>query len=199
MIIEQNCRNGNNYKIETLKFKSQEVILKNRERVVIREAEIIDSKNILRAIRTYLPQSNFIPKLEQELMMTDPQAEEWVAKFAEQANSLLLIAEYNGEIIANIDLTGSGRKIMAHTAMIGMGIIEGWRNCGLGTELLQAVIHWARQSTVLELLWLQVYTENEIALAIYRKMGFVDAGLIKDFFKKDGRYFDNLTMTLRVK
>ncbi len=181
------------------KFNKQDILLKNGKMVTIREAETPDAEHILQAIRTYLPQSNFVPKLEEELTMTNQQAREWITRFAAQENSLLLIAEHNGKIVANIDLTGSSRKIMAHTAMIGMGMIEDWRNTGLGTALLRAVVLWAQQSPILELLWLQVYTKNEIALALYRKMGFIDGGLIRDFFKKDGEYFDNLTMTMSVK
>nr|WP_284040297.1 GNAT family protein [Sphingobacterium sp. lm-10] len=173
--------------------------MKNGKQVAIRKTELADAAHLLQTIRSYLPQSSFIPKMEQELTMTISQAEEWISSFIEKENSLQLVAVYEDQIIGNIELTGSSRKVMAHSAMIGMGMIGGWRNSGLGTALIRAVIDWAQQSPVLELLWLQLYSENELALALYRKMGFVDAGLIKGFFKKDGRYSDCLTMTLMVK
>jgi ribosomal protein S18 acetylase RimI-like enzyme len=74
-----------------------------------------------------------------------------------------------------------------------------WRNSGLGSSLLATVIEWARKNPILELLWLQVYTDNQLGLALYEKMGFIDNGTIKNFFKKDGQYSHVKTMSLSLK
>lgn len=181
------------------KFKTELVELKNQKLVKIRQAEIDDAEKLLNCIKTYVPQSDYIPKLEQEIKLTIEQEKEWINSFLTNENSLLLIAEYDNEIIANIDLTGNRRKIMEHTAVIGMGMLKEWRNTGLGTALLKCAIEWAKENLILELLWLQVYTDNELGLGLYRKMGFEEKGIIKNFFKQDGKYFDNLTMTMNVK
>lgn len=183
---------------QTMKFKPKQIILKNGKDVLIRQAELSDAKNLLNCIKTYIPTSNYIPKLESEFKLTVEQEKEWINSFLINDNSLLLVAEYEGEIIGNIDLTGNRRKIMEHTAVIGMGMLQEWQNIGLGTALLSAIIEWAKNNPILELIWLQVYTENESGLNLYRKMGFVENGIIKNFFKKDNKYFHNLTMTLSV-
>jgi RimJ/RimL family protein N-acetyltransferase len=180
-------------------FKAIEVTLKDDRRVVIREAVKLDAEELLNAINTYIPQSKFIPILKEELTQTIEEKEEWINSFLEFNNSLLLVVEFNNEIIGNIDLTGSRRRIMKHTALIGMGILEEWRNSGLGTVLISLLIEWAYKNPILELLWLQVYTDNKLGLGLYRKMGFVENGVIKDFFKQDNQYFDNLTMSKSVK
>ena len=180
------------------KFGQKTFELKNKKTVSIRQAKISDAEKLLKCIRTYIPQSEFIPKLEQEIGLTIEQEREWINSFLIQDNSLLLVAEHKGEIIGNIDLTGSQRKIMEHTAMVGMGIIREWRNSGLGSLFIQSAIEWARRNPKLELLWLQVYSENEIGVHLYRKMGFIENGSIKNFFKKNDRYFHKLTMTLDV-
>ncbi|WP_281239935.1 GNAT family N-acetyltransferase [Flavobacterium praedii] len=182
-----------------LKFKHQILELKNQKLVTIRQAEIDDAEKLLNCIKTYIPQSDYIPKLGQEIKMTIEQEKEWINSFLTNDNSLLLVAEYDNEIIGNIDLTGNRRKIMEHTAVIGMGILKEWRNSGLGRILLKSTIEWAKHNSIVELIWLQVYTENELGLNLYRKMGFEESGIIKNFFKQDGRYFDNLTMTMNVK
>ena len=181
------------------KFKTEIVELKNKKFVTIRQAEIDDAERLLNCIKTYVPQSAYIPKLEQEIKLTIEQEKEWINSFLTNENSLLLVAEYNDEIIGNIDLTGSRRKIMEHTAVIGMGMLKEWKNTGLGTALLKFGIEWAKENTIRELLWLQVYTDNELGLGLYRKMGFEENGIMRNFFKQDGEYFDNLTMTMNVK
>lgn len=79
-----------------------------------------------------------------------------------------------------------------------MGMLAEWRNIGLGTALLNEIICWSKLNPILEIIWLQVYIQNELGLNLYRKMGFLESGTIKNFFKKEDTYFDNLTMTLDV-
>jgi len=180
-------------------IKPVEVELKNGKLVTIRQAQICDAAGLFNTIKTYIPQSPYIPKLEEEIKLTESQEKDWINSFIENDNSLLLVAEFENEIIGNIDLTGSRRKTMEHTAVIGMGMPIEWRNTGLGTALISTAIDWAKNNPILELIWLQVYTENKLALNLYKKMGFQENGIIRDFFKQDGQYFDNLTMTMRVK
>ena len=181
------------------KFKPRHTALKNGTTVLIRQAELEDAEKLLHCIKTYIPQSDYIPKLEREITLTVEQEKEWINTLLLNDNSLLLVAEHDGQIIGNIDLTGNRRKMMEHTAVIGMGMVTAYRNSGLGTALLAATIEWAQNNPILELIWLQVFTENQPGIALYRKMGFEENGIIKNFFKQENKYFDNLTMTMNVK
>lgn len=181
------------------KFRPIKIELKNGKVVQIRQAELDDAEKLLHCIKTYIPQSEYIPKLTHEIKLTINQEKDWINSFLVNKNSLLLIAEYNNEIIGNIDLTGNQRKLMEHTAVIGMGMLKDWRDTRLGTALLSNVIEWAKQNEILEVIWLQVYTENIAGLALYKKLGFSENGIIKNFFKHENKYFDNLTMSLSVK
>lgn len=174
------------------------VQLKNDRIVTIRKARLSDASQLLEAIRTYIPQSEFIPKLENEITLSLEQKESWIDSFIQSNNSLLLVAEFEGKIIGNIDLTGSRRQVMQHTAVIGMGMIESWRGIGLGTALMEQMIHWAKENPILELIWLQVYTANSSAIQLYKNMGFIENGVLPHFFKNDQVYYDNLTMSLKV-
>jgi RimJ/RimL family protein N-acetyltransferase len=175
------------------------ITLKNLKTVLLRQAEPGDAERLLQCIRTYVPQSQYIPKLKQEITMTPAQAAEWIGFLLVNHNSLMVVAEYDNCIIGNLDLTGNRRKMMEHTAVIGMGILPEWQHSGLGTAMLRAAIEWAVKNPALELLWLQVFTENQPGIALYRKMGFTDNGIIRNFFRQDNTYFHQLTMTLDVK
>lgn len=181
------------------KFTTEIIELKNNKLVTIRQATIEDAEKLLSCIKTYVPQSDYIPKLENEIKLTIEQEKEWINSFLTNENSLLLIAEYDNEIIGNIDLTGNRRVIMQHTAVIGMGMLKEWKNSGLGTALLKLTIKWAKENPILELLWLQVYTENILGVTLYKKMGFIENGIIEKYFKQNGKHYDNLTMSLSVK
>lgn len=180
------------------KVEAKTVTLKNGLEVVIRQARLDDAENLLTCVKHVIPQSEYIPKLEHEITSTVEYEAEWISSFLITENALLLVAEHNGQIVGNIDTTCSKRTVMAHTACIGMGMLQEWRNTGLGTALLQTTIDWAKQHSAIELLWLQVYTANTLGIGLYRKMGFVETGLIKKYFKHGDTYYDCLTMALDV-
>ena len=89
------------------KFTTEIIELKNNKLVTIRQATIEDAEKLLSCIKTYVPQSDYIPKLENEIKLTIEQEKEWINSFLTNENSLLLVAEYDNEIIGNIDLTGN--------------------------------------------------------------------------------------------
>lgn len=181
------------------KFNPQIVTLKNQKQVVIKQAEAKDAEELLHCLKTYISQSKFIPKHNYEIKLTVEQEVDWINSYLKNENSILLVAEYKTQLIGNIDVTGSQRERMKHTGMIGMGMLEEWRNLGIGTHLMENAIAWATQNSILELLWLQVYTANHSALHLYKKMGFVDNGTIQNYFKHETDYFDVMTMSLEVK
>ena len=177
-------------------FIPKNVILKNGEKVVIREAEPTDAQDLLNTISTYIPESPFIPKSTEEIKLTLEDEVNWIQSFLDSSNGILLLAIHKGEIVGNIDLTGHTRKAMQHTAVVGMGMLNAWQNIGLGTALMESGIEWARANPVLEKLWLEVYVENLGGVALYRKTGFEENGIVKGFFKQNGQYFDKMIMSL---
>jgi len=177
----------------------QLVVLNNGKSIIIRNCKSEDAAQLMHCVKTYINDSEYIPKESDEFNLTNEQEVQWIQTLNDKTNSLLLVAEHEGVIIGNIDLTGSGRRVMAHTAAIGMGMLREWRNTGVGTALMNAAISWAKSNEHLELLWLQVYLQNEAGIRLYRKMNFEEQGIIKNYFKHKGKYFDVLTMSLSVK
>jgi ribosomal protein S18 acetylase RimI-like enzyme len=81
----------------------------------------------------------------------------------------------------------------SHRGGLGMGILPEFRGKGIGSKLLQKVIEHSK-TFGLEKVELNVYTSNTSAIALYKKFGFEQEGLIKKYRKLDGQYFDCLAM-----
>ncbi len=182
-----------------LKYPNKTFRLKNNEKVTIRMCTESDAENLISTIKEYLADSEYIPLSSEEFDPTLEQEKEQIKNFIRNDNSLLLIAlDREGNLIGNIDLTGSQRKITRHTGMIGMGILKSWRNTGLGSLLIAEMIAWAEQNPILELVWLEVYEENHSALRIYTRAGFEENGRQSRFFKRDSDYSNKITMVRGV-
>lgn len=96
--------------------------------------------------------------------------------------------------IGNASLHRSTRARRIHSAGLGMGIRSSWQGRGVGTALMAALVDLADNWWQVRRLHLEVYTDNEPAVALYRKFGFeVEGTLRKDAFR-DGEYVDSYVM-----
>ena len=85
-----------------------------------------------------------------------------------------------------------------HRCTLGIGIEAEFCGKGLGTELLQTILTFARQHACLHWIELGVFHANLPARALYRKFGFVEAGVIRDKFRIAGVNIDDVIMTLAL-
>lgn len=91
------------------------------------------------------------------------------------------------------DIAPSDIPECAYRGTLGMGVAASHRGKGLGARLLQACLNHAPRSG-LEKVELTVYTSNVHAIALYRKFGFVEYGLNRDYRRVDGVIYDALLM-----
>ncbi len=79
---------------------------------------------------------------------------------------------------------------------IGMMVAADWRGRGVGTALVAAAVEWAR-ARGLHKLALSVFPHNDVAIALYRKFGFVEEGrLVQHVRRADGELWDLIEMGL---
>jgi RimJ/RimL family protein N-acetyltransferase len=184
--------------IGTMKIEPFTAELKDGREVEIREARIQDASELMQCIKAYMADGNFQVMEQDEFDHYMYKAREWVNAFIEEEHSILLVAEHNGQIIGNIDITGASRKRLKHNGLIGMGMLQQFRQQGLGSILLETAISWAKDHTQLERLWLQIIDGNNPAIQLYHKFGFVEEGRQKHFIKTASGYADNLIMALML-
>ena len=75
-----------------------------------------------------------------------------------------------------------------------MSVRDDWQNRGVGTALLAAAVDLADNWLNYTRLELTVYTDNAMAMALYRKFGFEIEGTLKSYAFRGGRFIDAYTM-----
>ena len=114
----------------------------------------------------------------------------------EKGEVLRLVAEVEGKVIAGSELrkrSGHSR----HVGNIGVGIRRGYRDIGIGTEIMRALTAHAK-TMGLEMIDLAVASSNKRAIHVYEKVGFKETGRIPRFYYRDGKYFDEVIMAKEI-
>jgi putative acetyltransferase len=131
----------------------------------------------------------------QVLQMPYPSAEIWRKRLSVENERLLpLVALHDGEVIGNCSLEQHARVRRAHSGSIGMVVARDWQGQGVGTRLLAAVLEVADNWMGLQRVELTVFSDNEPALALYRRHGFEVEGQLRDYAMRDGRLTDVYSM-----
>lgn len=98
-------------------------------------------------------------------------------------------------VVGWADVMADWAHAVAHRGSLGMGVLAAWRGQGVGRALLAACIAkaWHRRLTRIEL---EVRVDNVAAIALYRRLGFVEEGRKREGMRFDERAFDTLVMGL---
>lgn len=104
-----------------------------------------------------------------------------------------LTAEYNGTPCAISTLYLQPYKKLAHQCEFGIIVGGGLRGKGVGTTILNNLMHLAKERFNIELLHLQVYEGNP-AMALYKRFGFREYGRQTHWIKESGEYLGRIFM-----
>lgn len=160
--------------------------------IAIRKAEPSDAEDIWRCYTAPLVVRNTLQLPYRSL----ESVRELLTKSGEGDH--ILVAVVDGKIVGVIGLHTSSRPRVNHRGEIGMMVRDDWQGKGVGKAMMQAVIDLADKWLNLARIELTVFTDNEAAIALYRKFGFEIEGTLRKFAFRDGGFVDAYAMA-RVK
>lgn len=108
-------------------------------------------------------------------------------------------AYFDGDrVVGHADLTGSPIYSGLHRARLGIGVERAYRGRGIGGQLLQTVVAWARREPSLSWIDLSVFAHNVRAQRLYARHGFREVSRTIDAYRLQGQSIDDVHMVLRV-
>ena len=159
----------------------------------IRAAQLEDAEGLL-ALQLSLDRETTFMMLEpgeRSLDVGDLRAR--IAQLLVSPNSTLLLAEIDGAPVGFIEAEGGEYRRTRHVAHLALGVLAAYRRRGVGTSLLETMDDWARSHGVRRL-ELSVMSDNEPAIALYRKAGYQVEGTRSGSILREGRFVDGLAM-----
>jgi len=171
----------------------REFIAKDGRKVVLRPLKWEDLDELLDFINSLVEEGADIIRAEK---VSREEEIAWLSRTLtcmEKGEVFCLAAEVDGRVVANSEII-MGTGYSKHVGVIGIGIKKEFRGVGIGTEMVKALEEHARKIG-LKVLTLAVFANNQHAINLYNKMGFVETGRVPKRFFKDGVYIDEIIMT----
>lgn len=176
-------------------FPLLRVALKDGRTVSIRHAIGSDVPRLQKFVEAYMLDGEGQTLEHDEFKVTMERQWQRLTDSLKNPKEILLLAEFDGNLVGKIDFQINKSKRSAHTGEFGMAVLEKWRNSGIGTALLQALLDWAQSNQFIEKINLHVLSSNNRAIALYRKFGFSEEGRqMREIKYADGSYLDNIAM-----
>lgn len=170
----------------------------NGENIVIRKANKLDAKALIEYLNVIGGESDFLTFGAGQLDVSVEEEENFIENALEMKNSLFIIAEINGKIVGNLNFSGGTRERTAHVGEFGVTVLKEYWGNGIGEELIRYLLSWSKSSGIIRKINLSVRIDNIRAIKLYKKLGFLEEGIVKrDFFIND-KFYDSLVMGILI-
>ncbi|HEY1587571.1 MAG TPA: GNAT family N-acetyltransferase [Polyangia bacterium] len=109
------------------------------------------------------------------------------------ADDHVMVGEVDGRVVgyAGLHVRDGKRR---HTAWLGIAVHDEFAGRGVGRALMHALLELADKWIGLVRVDLEASADNERAIAMYRRFGFVEEGRQKKAYFDNGGYVDSVSM-----
>lgn len=182
------------------KFRPEQALLKNGQIALLREAEVADALQILELMAEVYLTSPYLLFTPEESFRDIAAQSAWIRSFNQREDALLLVAEFDRQIIGMIDFAAQRPQKIRHCGFLGLNVHPAFQRQSVGRRLTFAMLSWAEKQDGLEKILLKVMDENKGAIELYRSIGFREEGrFTKEIRQLDGKYHDVIQMHLFLK
>ena len=165
--------------------------------VIIKEATPADAQQLIAYMNIIGGETNNLTYGAEGMGISIEAERQFLENLGNDPHSVFYCAWKGDKLIGTANLSGMPRR-MSHRAEIGISVLkEEWNN-GIGALLMQQLIEYAKNHGI-EIINLEVRSDNAAAIHLYEKFGFRKTGTIPAFFKIGNEYIDFDIMNLDMR
>jgi RimJ/RimL family protein N-acetyltransferase len=179
-------------------MKTREIRLRDGRTGRVRPLEPSDAESALTYIDCVTAETDYLGLEHGELDWPVEKERQSIEDHCKADNKLILAAEVDGRIVGLLGFTGDDKKKMRHTGELGLSVRQPYWRLGLGSFLMVGALEWAKASGVVRKIGLRVRTDNEPAVRLYQRFGFVTEGTVRRQFLVAGTFRDAYLMGLEI-
>ena len=176
----------------------KELMLANGETVEIRPGRMSDARELIEYLEKISAESDNLTFGPGEFGISVEQEESFLDNISRKDNAIYLVSFIGEKIVGGLNFSGGSRPRIAHTGEFGVSVLKDYWGNGIGTELIKCLIDWCKKSGAIRKVNLRVRTDNLNAIHVYKKLGFVEEGVITREFLINNKFYDTLSMGLTI-
>jgi RimJ/RimL family protein N-acetyltransferase len=162
-------------------------------KLTIRPLEIGDTRALLAYVNELIAEDTYLMLSGKK--MTYAQEKKYVTDSIARMGKnekIHIVAAVGDRIVGSADIR-RGEKRKHHIGEIGIAILPSHRRQGLGRKLLERLIAEGKRLG-LRMVMLHCFENNTVALALYKKLGFVECGVLPEALHYRGQYVGDVTL-----
>jgi ribosomal protein S18 acetylase RimI-like enzyme len=114
------------------------------------------------------------------------------------ADGIQFVALDGDRVIGWADILRGWAHAIEHRGSLGIGVLSHYRGMGIGERLLRACLEKARAKGLTRV-ELEVRMDNQRAIRLYERLGFVREAVKHQGMRFEGVYYDSLQMCLLMR
>ncbi|MCC6580133.1 MAG: GNAT family N-acetyltransferase [Phycisphaeraceae bacterium] len=173
------------------------ITLRDGTKIHARSPSVDDIPALLRYLDRMRRETEGVLWSPQDDLPTPDDERKWVEKQAQNPGDVHVTAWVNDELASMAGIESGRRARTRHSGVLGLSVMQAWHHRGVGTAMMRLLLDWARRHPSLELVKLEVFTDNPWAIHLYERCGFTRDGVSPRHAKRGpGRYADVMHMSL---
>lgn len=164
--------------------------------IIYREAEPSDAGKVLEYLKRVGGESENLTFGAEGIPLSISQEADSIRKFAGNPAQVMILAFDEGELVGNgaVSVIGS-RERFAHRRELAISVRKDYWGKGIGSGIMKVLVDFCKKSGA-EVVQLEVRSDNERAVALYKKFGFKKIGEYEKFMKIGDKYYSADYMNL---
>jgi RimJ/RimL family protein N-acetyltransferase len=169
--------------------------LKDGRNLIIRELDGTDTNSVLTYMKKVNVETSNLLREPDEFTMTLEQERTFLNEQKESPHRYMIGGFVNGELVSVAGFYGSHLRRIQHRVTVGMSVLKAYHRLGIGYLMMNVLIKTAKEfdKTKIEL---DVRSDNQGAIALYKKIGFIVEGTISKGMFVNNKYVSLLNMAL---
>ena len=152
------------------------IILKDGRTCVLRNGTAQDGQAALDNFIAAHSQTDYLLTYNDEITFTAEEEGEFLQKKADSDNEIEILAVADGRIVGTAGIEQVSPKLkLRHRCDFGISIDQAYWGLGIGRALTEACIECAKEAGY-EQIELEVVAENDRAVRLYERAGFIEYG-----------------------
>jgi RimJ/RimL family protein N-acetyltransferase len=175
-------------------------LTKDGRRFIIRKPIEDDAADIISYSKILFASTDQVLTTVEEYTITVENEKIWINNLNENPGSNVLVAALDNQIVGLLFFISNAKIKNAHTGEFGVSVHPNFQGIGIGRQMIETLLNWAKSKSNIEKVFLNVFATNKHAIKLYKDLGFTEEGRhIKAIKQLTGEYVDTIQMYIETK